>query len=47
MRYAHLLGTEAFWQQMCRPGFIRLSLHAGVNGRDLFFVTVPPEWERS
>lgn len=43
MMEAHLLGTKDFWQQMCRSGFVRLSLGCGVNGRDLFFVTIPPE----
>lgn len=35
--------TEEFWQQMRRPGFVRLSLRIGQCGADKFYCETPPE----
>ena len=38
-----IVGTRWFWAQMCRPGFVRIDRHRGVN-RDTMYVTkTPPE----
>lgn len=40
---AHVCTAEEFWSAMCRPGFVRTSLHTGVVGNTVYVAPMPPE----